>query len=532
MSLKNKKEQLQAGLTLVEVLAGIVLLSIIAALSTVILVQIFNDDDQVSKSLSLKQDTNIMLSSIRQQFYDFDTQNLCFEDPNGRITIDSLSSNNGEVKGNCITNFDKNYPVKIKLVTRNTENKKMVVETTLVKGGRQVTYIKGNEKPCEEDPKIKWVIMDTLPCNSTDNIAWDGKKLENGCPKDTKDRPIHNLQANLNITNQANFEGSPGVNFQIAGNVYATNQVHFKNNSLVIGKSACFKGQLKLNGNDFLKIGGSAQFEDQAHFNGTPKSQVQIGGNLVANNQVHLNNTKLDVGRNLTDSGEFKLNNSILNVGGTADFGNQAHFNSSEVDIKKKATFENEVHVNNSIIKLDSLLAKNQFKLEGNTLTVAQNADFNGQADLDNSTVTINGPATFRQQANFTSSQSIIGSVTAEKQFTVNKGFIRINLDAIFKDQVDLQNNSETIVNGTAVFENQVNITGSTLKVINDLTTKAKDREFKMSGSKLAAFNLATFAKPVQISNSDFCIKYPNKLKGAGRDSDPLSKCQALYQTE
>jgi len=323
----------QRGLSLVEILAGIVLLGIITTFTTIIITNSFDSNDTSAKEISLKQDTNLMISQLRKEFYDGDDADkpedniICLDNQQGRVRFDlenseangkKLESENGKV---CIKGFDRHDPLRLKVLTENDDGKQVNIETTLKKGGnRKVSYGSGDMDPCEL-PKVDWSQVKTkkvLPCFADNDLIWTGESLDS-CDK-------HIIDGNLQISGDVN-DSSKKLNLIVNQSLYAKGQALFESKTadnvganLLIKGNVLFNDEFALRRNDHMVVEKGACFLDR--FQMYKKSSLHVKRNISLHVEPDVGDSVMIVEGNLVSKTHpFKLlKDGSLKVYGNASF--------------------------------------------------------------------------------------------------------------------------------------------------------------------------------------------------------------------
>ncbi|MFC4556688.1 PilW family protein [Virgibacillus kekensis] len=157
----------QKGLTLVELLASISLFGIVIVLASSILFQSLDSEETTSNQISLSQNTNVLISELRNQYNQGETD-LCFNE-SSNLTIKDYTIKNGEsnlyITDNCINGVSNQKPLFIDLVATTQSGVSLPVKTTF---SRQESYTlnitatnpddfkEGNIEDCTFDENVKF----------------------------------------------------------------------------------------------------------------------------------------------------------------------------------------------------------------------------------------------------------------------------------------------------------------------------------------------------------------------------------------
>ncbi|RYG74916.1 prepilin-type N-terminal cleavage/methylation domain-containing protein [Lentibacillus lipolyticus] len=144
--LKNEK-----GLTLVELLAALSLLGILIGLSSALVFQLMANEEQISKQISLRQDTNVTINELRHQFEE-GNDTLCIQQQGINYAFSEVT--NGQVDGTCLTITDNEKPLSFKLTATNDAGQTFEMKTTWDNKKAYVLNIEpdkgeGNHPTCE-----------------------------------------------------------------------------------------------------------------------------------------------------------------------------------------------------------------------------------------------------------------------------------------------------------------------------------------------------------------------------------------------
>lgn len=346
----REKLMQENGMTLVEVLAGFVLVSIIGVLITAMLVQTFKNEEKVSENQSLKQKTNLQLSTMRKQFYhEKDRDRVCYENNDVSIHLDKISNgdnhDNLAIKDNCIYGIDKDQPLDFVLTAKKGEDT-FKIKTTFPSTGKIVVESEtpiDDTDPCTmnyQTPSIPSKGKE-LPCTAFGNFYWDGKSLEKGCPANA-----YKIGGNLFITDEVATSDIKGIIIQVGGNLFGRDDAQTHLNNIT------------------LQVGGNAIFPDQAHFNSV---SLQVGGNALFKKQPYFEEqNNIRVTGNACFKDQFKLKKSKMTIGKSASFMDQSGFDQSTAIINGSSFF------------------KDQFDLEhGSLLKIYGNAHFDRDTDVE-----------------------------------------------------------------------------------------------------------------------------------------------------
>lgn len=436
----------QKGLSLVEILAGILLLGIITTLTTIIIMNSLQHKDVSSKEISLKQDTNLMISQLRKEFFDEKEEIICFNTQAGRITIideingekkTQISNGNGSIihenGRSCIKEFDRDSPVELELYTQNENEKQVHIKTTLRKGGNGLEGYSNND-PCDLQKRMKWQknTNGKLPCGQSGNFK------------------ITSMQGQFDKNSKCTINGSVLIDTQ-----FDPTNLH-----LNITKNACFLKSVTTD-NSTIDIGGQTSFRDAVTFKN--RSELLVKKNADFKNQ------------------KVAFDNSLANIKGKADFNNAVQFdNDSKLFVKKNAMFSSTQKIN---------FYNSFFDIKGETTI---NGAFESNSDKGKDFY-IGSNAFFIRTVNMKANgnMKIAGKGEFGEQFQINKSNFTIVKDALFKKETQIYEGSKLVIGG-------------------DLVTSYNTNDFEVqNSSSVYVSKNATFKnQSVQVSeNSKLCIE-------------------------
>jgi len=428
----------QKGLTLVEVLAGIVLLSIITTLTTMILIQIFKNDETATEEISLKQNSNIILSSLSEAFNKTDMKDICINtqpgiiinEDNSNSVVTSGKSNN-KLKNGCIMDIDREKPLIVKLYIENTaQTDHLVVETTLVKSNQQTVMLTQDEAdkiPCISKPDKSFKRVKELTCQENGNILWNGQKTS--CSGTIK------INGSIYVDDELDYD----KNFvlDVIGDMHFKKEVDLKKSKLTATGSGCFKKE--------------ADLED---------SEVSFGGTTEFRDDFDLDNSEFTTGKPNANPPSFT-------------------FFKKDVDIDKSSV----------IINGDAIFVK-EFDFDGDsnnkkyTFKITNNADFRDEMDFEDGTLTIDGGSTFKKEADFDDSIISIGKDAAfTKKADFKNSNATIGLNAYFNDEVDVDNSKLTINQNLTSSKGDFEIKNSSVLTVGGSATFAKSPQVSSSST-------------------------------------------------
>lgn len=186
--MKLRQFSTERGMTLVELLAALSLFAVVIALSSTVIFQMVNGEEKTNDNLALKQDTNVLISEFRDQYYKGENK-LCFSKNNTDLVISEYTIINGEYKsfnanGNCLLNIDNEQSLDLNMTFHSIEgDQKINIKTYWERKNDlnlQITLnneCKGNNNPdCNEEDENN----DKAKCRYYGSFVFNNLTLENG----------------------------------------------------------------------------------------------------------------------------------------------------------------------------------------------------------------------------------------------------------------------------------------------------------------------------------------------------------------
>ncbi|MBP1947791.1 type II secretion system protein [Virgibacillus litoralis] len=253
----------QKGMTLVELLAALSLFAVLIALSSTVIIQMINSEEKTSENISLKQDTNVLISDLRNQ-YNSGESKLCFNKDKKSFTISNDTTiHNGQdiltINKNGCVDINNDKSVEIYLATEN-KGQQFSLKTTWA-----------NKK------EYKVILEDDF--NEED--FQDGNTQEqgefNGNTKFEQDSIKKNGYTSIIVNGSAWFPNGvdikQDISLTITKNLYMDEESALFNSVMVdIGKDATFKSDLTLKNKSVITINGDAYFYGDIIQNGNSGS--------------------------------------------------------------------------------------------------------------------------------------------------------------------------------------------------------------------------------------------------------------------
>ncbi|MFD1038128.1 type II secretion system protein J [Virgibacillus byunsanensis] len=255
----------EQGMTLVELLAAISLFAILVTLSSTIIIQLLNSEEKTSDQISLKQDTNVLVSEMRSTYYD-ENSILCMDTSEGRIDLvmDETSITNGnrelEINNGCVENVDHTEPLHILLTTSNKSDQNFSVKTTWTSKTDYNFSVSINEEIDFPNEVTKDNIRDG--CNLSGNTSFNMNEINahyrcivtDGNAEFPNDLLINKGSLTLTVDGNAEFlksisllKNNPNnVELEVFGNAIFNGDLDFEKNKteIYIHGDATFKGNI------------------------------------------------------------------------------------------------------------------------------------------------------------------------------------------------------------------------------------------------------------------------------------------------
>lgn len=391
---KNEK-----GLTLVELLSTIALLSIVGILIYSFLFQGLNSDTKTSDKNLLNQKGNLLMNEIRAAYNDGQSD-LCFEDFGNNITVSDYQITNGDtslsIENNCILGVDGQKPLEVELTLANKSNQTLTLDAAWENSSpEEMTIVvstpdEDDDGDIENPNELDWETVDALPCldnkeYQNKNIKWTSKDLEKNCAK---------------------HEGENSHKHGTFKSLWITTHADVQNNTIIdVGNNLYMDKHAKLQDNASIKIG----------------KNLDISGHLDMQDQ-----SKLSIGRHAFFHGKTELEDkgANLSVGGNATFDKKVEAqNQSMITIDGKGTFKGKVELEDRA-----------------TVEVGKNGIFHEKLEMqDNSTLSIDGNSIFRKMLDLQGHASI-----------------NISGDGTFMKKLEAQDSASISIKGNATFKEKV----------------------------------------------------------------------------
>lgn len=362
-----RKFKNEDGISLVELLAALSLFAIVIALLSTVIIQMENSEEKASGTISLQQDTNVLLSELRNQYYKRDFK-LCYSDNNQLVfpmnsseedfSIKSLTINSQSIShGNCVE-IAHHEPLSIILTTVNSTDRQITVETTIAQKEKYALHIASNKdgifdkKEDFEDIVIEdstsFISGDTNDaCDFYGNTKFPQTRIKKPC------KEINVYQGSAWFPN--NISIGSNVNFTVQKNVYSDKNFELNaNTELIIGNSAKLKGPAELGSNSSIEVNNLYALSNLAL---SSNARIHTLGGLRINGTLTLSsNSKVIIDQHLfAMSATTFSSNAEGTIGGNATFAELLSLESNaSLQISGNAIFYEDIELkSNAKIKIN-----------------------------------------------------------------------------------------------------------------------------------------------------------------------------------
>lgn len=307
----------EKGITLVELLAALSLFAVIIALSSTLIVQLVNNGEKASADVLLKQETNILLSELRNQYYEGESK-LCFQ--NDKIFVSNYEIFSGDdplmIQDGCISNSTETplnqEPLSLTLTTSNDSGQQFVVETAWDKkktytinqgsGYAEEVVENDNTKCTDEGNTTTCVFEGNTKVSTNDVISNDSTiTIENGSAIFTneitigQDVNVKIKSENVTFGRDIILDHKASLIMEVSGDsTFEGNILLIQNNhQITIYGDAVFNGDITIGkNNSIITVKGDATFNGDLTFEGN-NAEIRVNGNATCLEEN-------DLGRNRT----------------------------------------------------------------------------------------------------------------------------------------------------------------------------------------------------------------------------------------
>lgn len=214
-----------SGLTLIEVLASLSLLAVLIVLSSTLIIQLVNSEEKTNSTISLQQNTNVLINVIRTQYYQGNST-ICLNGEARIINQDESTFVNGSTSlsynDGCINGVDTDSPLTVHLVTKNKNAQSLTIETTLTNNDDYILNLEENpddfvlgdmEEACTFEGNTKF--NETTLKNKQNQDCYDVYTVH-GSAAFMGDLTIHNkvritVDGNFYVFGNLDFKGAKGM---------------------------------------------------------------------------------------------------------------------------------------------------------------------------------------------------------------------------------------------------------------------------------------------------------------------------------
>lgn len=263
-------------MTLVELLAALSLFAILIALSSTVIIQMMSSEEKTSGNISLKQDTNVLISDLRNQYYRGESK-LCFNKENSFTIKNDTTIHNGQdklaINENGCVDINNNKTIEIYLATENN-GQQFSLKTTWA-----------NKEEYEISLEDNFNEEDFQDGNTQDQGEFNGNtKFEQNSIK-------KNGYTSITVNGSAWFPNGvnikQGISLTITQNLYMDEKSILFNSAMVdIGKDAIFKSDITLKNKSSITIDGDAHFYGDIIQNGNNGSICVMGETFFHTNKT------------------------------------------------------------------------------------------------------------------------------------------------------------------------------------------------------------------------------------------------------
>ncbi|MFD2627888.1 type IV pilus modification PilV family protein [Oceanobacillus kapialis] len=446
----------EKGITLVELLAALGLFAIVITLSSSIFMQLFGSEKEANADISLKQQANVLVNEMKNQFYNNEDNKVCVVNTHMGTNVTTrlrhkVNNNTKEyMQDNGCYEVYKSQPIFVQLTLSNNSNNSYTIETTWDKKNKLTVNLPTEDQGGDDNDELDELDEtendedDYSPPETNKDCVFNGDTILsqgqfgdwNFCPNP------HIKNGSAWFTNRTSIFDP--INFTIDQNLFADQSLELEQKAkmnvinsarlggqaiiksyseLTIGKHLLAKGDITLQENTTTKIGKSARFVKGLKL--TREATLDIGNNLylLGNLTMH-NNTNIKVDNNGEILRDLTLtSNGSLRFGG--DFtasGNITMHNSASIHGAKDGTFLKDINITSGALHFD------------------RNFDLTGSLTMQSGGRVLTGG-----NANFSS------------KVTLNSGaFLHIKGDAHFYNDLHLQSGAKLIVEGSATFDKAI----------------------------------------------------------------------------
>lgn len=291
----------QSGVTLIELLATIVISSLLIGVFYGVFNSSFIFDQKVQSNINLKQEANLIISKLKQ-LHQGGIYNLCYDSliTNNNIHFNSINlDNNGtEINlNNKCQNINPAYPLNVQFTLADNQNNTFDVDTVIEPKLTVAPNVDIGINVPSQQPSFYSILNNIFIYGN--QFAFAGSQV-NGSNA--------TMVVNGNLSNSNNnINGGAALN---VSNIYVNGSAYFNNGSASLGSSTV-PGDIYVNGNLSL-LGGTRDVYGDVYVNGNfSLKDAHIHGNVYVNGNVSLDWTPtLDANTKIYYTGSLTAPNS------------------------------------------------------------------------------------------------------------------------------------------------------------------------------------------------------------------------------
>ncbi|ASK62960.1 hypothetical protein CFK37_12815 [Virgibacillus phasianinus] len=296
-----RKLRNENGITLIELIAAIGLLTIFITISSTLLAQGFHSEDKTSNEITLSQNVNVMLSELHSQYN------------KGKSTL-------------CFNTFDKDFTIRDYIIHN---------------GDQQLTIIDGCIHPTNQEPlSVTLTAIDNAGNDISLRTIWGNKKNYEIMVTDYNEEIINEDNENCTVRGTCTFDGNTRI--EVDGTIDRDSIIEIKNGD------AIFTNEINV-GQDvnFVIRSENVTFKKGLVLDHKASLTMQVNGDSTFDGNIILiqNNHQITIYGDAVFNGNitFGQNNSTIIVKGNAMFNGSINFegNNANIIIKGNGTCKN-----------------------------------------------------------------------------------------------------------------------------------------------------------------------------------------------
>ncbi|WP_067727536.1 PulJ/GspJ family protein [Oceanobacillus damuensis] len=238
------------GMTLVELLAALSLFAVVIALSSTVIIQMVNGESKTSDDISLKQETNVLISELRNDYEEKlkdansnETFHICLQNESAALHDLIINGASTVIENGCTAEeFGTGDPLNIKLITQNSSGGKLELETSFRSESSIVPLeitLERNEDDNTDPEKIDWIPVSEEKCEYDHRTLLTDLHFKHNmdCEEDGI-FTVYKVNGDAKIENNVKFQVK--TKLIIKGDLYLTD----KTNIVVNGGKSYNKGEI------------------------------------------------------------------------------------------------------------------------------------------------------------------------------------------------------------------------------------------------------------------------------------------------